>query len=128
MNLAVEQKETERQLEWLRKGVSAELVKCGFSVHSSGYMYLREAVTAVFRDEELLFGITKNLYPYIADKYATSACAVEKAIRQAINDVCKSGIPDCLRSVFSEEKKHLTNKEFIAVLVNEVKKVKINSL
>lgn len=128
MNLTVGEKQHKLQLELLRKKVCVELVKYGFHVHSVGYMYLREAVTAILQDEGLLFGITKNLYPYIADMYITSACAVEKGIRQAINEVCKKGIPDCLKNIFGEDKKHFTNKEFIAFVANEVKKSTPNGL
>ena len=54
------------------------------SSHIKGYMYLREAITMVVNDMELLSAVTKELYPSIAKKYNTTASRVERAIRHAI--------------------------------------------
>jgi two-component system response regulator (stage 0 sporulation protein A) len=44
----------------------------GVPAHIKGYQYLREAITMVINDMELLSGITKELYPGIAEKFNTS--------------------------------------------------------
>ncbi|MFB8735129.1 sporulation initiation factor Spo0A C-terminal domain-containing protein [Bacillus sp. SL00103] len=49
-----------------------------------GYLYLREAISMVYNDIELLGSITKVLYPDIAKKFNTTASRVERAIRHAI--------------------------------------------
>ncbi|MDM8231101.1 sporulation transcription factor Spo0A, partial [Clostridium butyricum] len=41
----------------------------GVPAHIKGYMYLREAITMVVNDMELLSAVTKELYPSIAKKY-----------------------------------------------------------
>ncbi|ETJ19741.1 Spo0A-like protein, partial [human gut metagenome] len=41
----------------------------GVPAHIKGYMYLREAITMVVNDMELLSAVTKELYPSIANKY-----------------------------------------------------------
>ncbi|MCI6188770.1 MAG: sporulation transcription factor Spo0A, partial [Clostridium sp.] len=56
----------------------------GVPAHIKGYMYLREAITMVVNDMELLSAVTKELYPSIAKKYNTTASRVERAIRHAI--------------------------------------------
>ena len=56
----------------------------GVPAHIKGYMYLREAITMVVNDMELLSAVTKELYPSIARKYNTTASRVERAIRHAI--------------------------------------------
>ena len=56
----------------------------GVPAHIKGYMYLREAITMVVNDMELLSAVTKELYPSIAKKYNTTASRVERAIRHEI--------------------------------------------
>lgn len=56
----------------------------GVPAHIKGYMYLREAITMVVNDMELLSAVTKELYPSIAKKYNTTASRVERAIRHAL--------------------------------------------
>src|SRR5699024_8333761 len=56
----------------------------GVPAHIKGYLYLREAITMVYNDIELLGAITKILYPDIAKAYNTTASRVERAIRHAI--------------------------------------------
>ena len=41
----------------------------GVPAHIKGYLYLREAITMVVNDVELLSAVTKELYPNIAKKY-----------------------------------------------------------
>ncbi|MDU1230329.1 MAG: sporulation transcription factor Spo0A, partial [Clostridium sp.] len=48
----------------------------GVPAHIKGYMYLREAITMVVNDMELLSAVTKELYPSIAKKYNTTASRV----------------------------------------------------
>ena len=43
----------------------------GVPAHIKGYMYLREAISMVVNDVELLSAVTKELYPSIAKKYNT---------------------------------------------------------
>lgn len=64
--------------------ITSIIHEIGVPAHIKGYMYLREAITMVVNDMELLSAITKELYPSIAKKYNTTASRVERAIRHAI--------------------------------------------
>src|SRR5690625_2846335 len=50
----------------------------GVPAHIKGYMYLREAITMVYNDIELLGSITKVLYPDIAKHFNTTASRVDR--------------------------------------------------
>ena len=53
----------------------------GVPAHIKGYLYLRDAITMVYHNVDLLGSVTKELYPEIARKYNTTASRVERAIR-----------------------------------------------
>ena len=68
----------------LDASITSIIHEIGVPAHIKGYMYLREAITMVYKDIELLGSITKVLYPDIAKKFNTTASRVERAIRHAI--------------------------------------------
>ena len=68
----------------LETEITSIIHEIGVPAHIKGYMYLREAITMVVNDMELLSAVTKELYPSIAKKYNTTASRVERAIRHAI--------------------------------------------
>ena len=68
----------------LETEITTIIHEIGVPAHIKGYMYLREAITMVVNDMELLSAVTKELYPSIAKKYNTTASRVERAIRHAI--------------------------------------------
>ena len=72
----------------------------GVPAHIKGYMYLREAITLVVNDIELLSAVTKELYPAIAKKYNTTASRVERAIRHAIEVAWSRGQVDTINKLF----------------------------
>ncbi|MGI6106384.1 MAG: sporulation initiation factor Spo0A C-terminal domain-containing protein [Lachnospiraceae bacterium] len=55
----------------------------GFRCDETGWSYLREAVLECLGKDELLYSVNKILYPIVAEKFGTSAAAVEKAIRRS---------------------------------------------
>ena len=63
-------------------------------------MHLREAITLVVNDIELLSTVIKELYPAIAKKYNTTASRVERAIRHAIEVVWSRGQVDTINKLF----------------------------
>jgi two-component system response regulator (stage 0 sporulation protein A) len=74
-----------RNVEWLDLRISELLHKIGVPPHMKGYLYLREAVRMVLDDDRLLAGgLTKRLYPMVAEKYQSSAGGVEAAIRNVL--------------------------------------------
>ena len=53
----------------LETEITSIIHEIGVPAHIKGYMYLREAITMVVNDMELLSAVTKELYPSIAKKY-----------------------------------------------------------
>ncbi|MGO4887089.1 sporulation transcription factor Spo0A [Anaerobacillus sp. MEB173] len=97
----------------------------GVPAHIKGYMYLREAITMVYNDIELLGSITKVLYPDIAKKFNTTSSRVERAIRHAIEVAWSRGNIDSISSLFgytvSVSKAKPTNSEFIAMVADKLR-------
>ena len=87
-----------------------------------GYEYLRYAIFTAFHDKDCLCGITKILYPAIADKFQTSAPRVERAMRHAIEVSCNRGDPKIIQSFFGNtlnpDKGKPTNSEFISKIAD----------
>ncbi|HLR75144.1 MAG TPA: sporulation transcription factor Spo0A [Virgibacillus sp.] len=97
----------------------------GVPAHIKGYMYLREAITMVYNDVELLGSITKVLYPDIAKKFNTTASRVERAIRHAIEVAWSRGNIESISALFgytvSVSKAKPTNSEFIAMVADRLR-------
>lgn len=97
----------------------------GVPAHIKGYMYLREAITMVVNDMELLSAVTKELYPSIAKKYNTTASRVERAIRHAIEVAWGRGQVDAINRLFGYtvhgDKGKPTNSEFIAIIADKLR-------
>lgn len=97
----------------------------GVPAHIKGYMYLREAITMVFNNIEILGSITKVLYPNIAEKYKTTPSRVERAIRHAIEVAWSRGNVDSISNLFgytvNSNKAKPTNSEFIAMVADKLR-------
>ena len=97
----------------------------GVPAHIKGYMYLREAITMVVNDMELLSAVTKELYPSIAKKYNTTASRVERAIRHAIEVAWGRGQIEAINRLFGYtvhgDKGKPTNSEFIAIIADKLR-------
>lgn len=97
----------------------------GVPAHIKGYLYLREAITMVYHDIELLGSITKILYPDIAKKFNTTASRVERAIRHAIEVAWNRGNIDSITELFgytiNVSKAKPTNSEFIAMVADKLR-------
>lgn len=97
----------------------------GVPAHIKGYLYLREAITMVYHDIELLGSITKILYPDIATKFNTTASRVERAIRHAIEVAWNRGNIDSITDLFgytiNVSKAKPTNSEFIAMVADKLR-------
>lgn len=106
----------------------------GVPAHIRGYQYIREAITLVYNDIEILNSITKGLYPTIAIKFKTTASRVERAIRHAIEIAWVRGNVETITKIFSYtisyNKSKPTNSEFIAMIADKLRlahRRKINS-
>lgn len=109
----------------LDASITGIIHEIGVPAHIKGYLYLREAISMVFNDIELLGSITKVLYPDIAKKYNTTASRVERAIRHAIEVAWSRGNIDSISSLFgytvSMSKAKPTNSEFIAMVADKLR-------
>ena len=101
------------------------LHEVGVPAHIKGYIYLREAIKLVIDDVELLGGITKTLYPMIAEKYNTTPSRVERAIRHAIEVAWNRGKVETIDKIFGytidQNKGKPTNSEFIAMVADKMR-------
>ena len=104
--------------------ISNIFLSLGIPAHIKGYQYLREAVRLVMEDSDRINRITKELYPSIARRFATSPSKVERAIRHAIEVAWSRGRVDTLNRAFGcrvaipEDKP--TNGEFIALVADKL--------
>ncbi|SDC00732.1 two-component system, response regulator, stage 0 sporulation protein A [Pelagirhabdus alkalitolerans] len=109
----------------LEASITNIIHEVGVPAHIKGYMYLREAITMIFNDIELLGSITKVLYPDIAKKYNTTSSRVERAIRHAIEVAWNRGNIDSISDLFgytiSNTKAKPTNSEFIAMVADHLR-------
>ncbi len=117
--------QTEAKPKNLDASITSIIHEIGVPAHIKGYLYLREAISMVFNDIELLGSITKVLYPDIAKKYNTTASRVERAIRHAIEVAWSRGNIDSISSLFgytvSMSKAKPTNSEFIAMVADKLR-------
>lgn len=109
----------------LESEITSIIHEIGVPAHIKGYMYLREAITMVVNDMELLSAVTIELYPSIAKKYNTTASRVERAIRHAIEVAWGRGQVDAINKLFGytihNEKGKPTNSEFIAIIADKLR-------
>ena len=96
----------------------------GIPAHIKGYQFLREGVRLVIEQPDRINRITKELYPSIARRYATSPSKEERAIRHAIEVAWSRGRVESLNRAFGcrvaipEDKP--TNGEFIALIADKL--------
>ncbi|WCN38944.1 sporulation transcription factor Spo0A [Aneurinibacillus uraniidurans] len=109
----------------LDQNITNIIHEIGVPAHIKGYLYLREAITMVYNDVELLGSITKILYPEIAKKFNTTASRVERAIRHAIEVAWNRGNMESIARLFgytvSNAKAKPTNSEFIAMVADKLR-------
>lgn len=109
----------------LENSITNILHEIGVPAHIKGYQYLRESITLVVNDMDMLNGITKELYPSVAAKYNTTPSRVERAIRHAIEVAWNKGRIDTINKFFGytihDEKGKPTNSEFIAMVADKIR-------
>jgi sporulation transcription factor Spo0A len=109
----------------LEQEITNIIHEIGVPAHIKGYMYLREAITMVVNNMELLSAVTKELYPSIAKKFNTTASRVERAIRHAIEVAWSRGQVETINKIFGytihNDKGKPTNSEFIAMVADKLR-------
>jgi two-component system response regulator (stage 0 sporulation protein A) len=109
----------------LESAITNIIHEIGVPAHIKGYIYLREAITMVVNNLELLSAVTKELYPSISRKFNTTPSRVERAIRHAIEVAWSRGRVDVINQLFGytihNVKGKPTNSEFIAMIADKLR-------
>ena len=107
--------------------VSEIIRQIGIPAHIKGYRYVRYAICLLVQDYSAYeVGITKVLYPAVAEEFSTTSSKVERAIRHAIEVGWERGDIEALHDYFGYtiqvSKGKPTNSEFIADRVLQERK------
>ncbi len=109
----------------LEKDITSIIHEVGVPAHIKGYQYLRDAITMVVEDMDLLGAVTKELYPAIAKRNNTTPSRVERAIRHAIEVAWNRGRIETINNLFGytvhNDKGKPTNSEFIAIIADKLR-------
>ncbi len=109
----------------LQISITKTLHELGVPSHIKGYQYIREGISLVYQNPEIIGGITKELYPEIAKKYTTTVSRVERAIRHAIEVSWNRGNWQLMEDIFGYsvdiEKAKPTNSEFIVTIADKLR-------
>lgn len=118
-------KEEEGKKNDLEMDITNIIHEVGVPAHIKGYQYLRDAITMVVDDMDLLGAVTKELYPAIAKRNNTTPSRVERAIRHAIEVAWNRGRIETINSLFGytvhNDKGKPTNSEFIAIIADKLR-------
>lgn len=85
---------------YIREKTTSCLLEIGVPANLQGFKYMRDAILYIVRDPRYKRGVTKRLYPMIADKYEVSVSVVERAIRHAIEVACTRGTIATINRMF----------------------------
>ena len=103
--------------------ISKLLHDLGMPSHIKGYQYIRDSIELMYNNNDM-GGITKEVYPYIADKYKTTPSRVERAIRHAIEVSWARGDYDLMEEIFGHsvdfDRAKPTNSEFLATVTDKI--------
>lgn len=109
----------------LQISVTKILHELGVPSHIKGYQYIREGILLIYNNSEIIGGITKELYPEIANKYDTTVSRVERAIRHAIEVSWNRGDWELMEEIFGHsvdiDKAKPTNSEFIVTVADKLR-------
>ncbi|MDO4816347.1 MAG: sporulation initiation factor Spo0A C-terminal domain-containing protein [Bacillota bacterium] len=104
--------------------ISQTLRELGMPANLLGYQYLRFAIYSAVRKPEILRAITKQLYPYVAGEFHTTAGSVERAMRYAVEVVWNRGNIETLEKYFGytvdPNRGKPTNSEFVSQIVDKL--------
>lgn len=104
--------------------ISEIFISIGIPPHIKGYGYLREGIKMTIEKPYMINSVTKELYPSIAKKFATTPSKVERAIRHAIEVAWNRGRIDAISAIFGSRiylgSEKPTNSEFIALVADKL--------
>ena len=109
----------------LQVSITKILHELGIPSHIKGYGYIREAVSIIFENPDVIGGITKELYPALAIKFNTTVSRVERAIRHAIEVSWNRGNLDFMEELFGFsvdiDRAKPTNSEFVVTIADKLR-------
>ena len=109
----------------LQISITKILHELGLPSHIKGYQYIREGISIIYNNPDVVGGITKELYPEIANKFDTTVSRVERAIRHAIEVSWNRGNWDLMEEIFGHsvdiDKAKPTNSEFIVTVADKLR-------
>ena len=109
----------------LQIAVTNVLHELGVPSHIKGYSYIRESIMEIFFNPDMIGGITKELYPKIAQEFNTTVSRVERAIRHAIEVSWNRGNWDLMQEIFGYsvdiDRAKPTNSEFIVTVADKLR-------
>ncbi len=115
----------------LQIAITNILHELGVPSHIKGYSYIRSGIMEVFKNPTIIGGITKELYPKIADDFNTTVSRVERAIRHAIEVSWNRGNWDLMQDIFGYsvdiDRAKPTNSEFIVTVADKLRLEYVNS-
>lgn len=116
---------SELSIDKLELTVTNIIHQIGIPAHIKGYQYVRYAIITVVLEPEIINAVTKQLYPHIAEHFASTPSRVERAIRHAIEVAWDRGDIDVLNSYFGytihNGRGKPTNSEFIAMIADKLR-------
>ena len=108
----------------LQISITKILHELGIPSHIKGYQYIREGIGIIYEHPETIGGITKELYPELAEKFDTTVSRVERAIRHAIEVSWNTGNWELMEEIFGHsvdiDKAKPTNSEFIVTIADKL--------
>lgn len=109
----------------LQMSITKILHELGIPSHIKGYQYIREGISIIYERPETIGGITKELYPELANKFDTTVSRVERAIRHAIEVSWNRGNWNLMEEIFGHsvdiDKAKPTNSEFIVTIADKLR-------
>lgn len=124
-NRKFERKNIDLHRNNLQVSITKILHELGIPSHIKGYQYIREGIGIIYDRPETIGGITKELYPELANKFDTTVSRVERAIRHAIEVSWNRGSWDLMEDIFGHsvdiDKAKPTNSEFIVTIADKLR-------
>lgn len=115
---------SKRKPSSLEEKISEIFIAIGIPPNIKGYTYMREGIKMTVERPYIINSVTKELYPSIAKKFATTPSKVERAVRHAIEVAWNRGRIEAINAIFGARiylgQEKPTNSEFIALVADKL--------
>lgn len=97
----------------------------GIPSHIRGFQYIRDGILMMYKSNNTINYITKDIYPELAIKYNTTPSRVERAIRHAIEISWNRGDMDLMDEIFANSlnlnRDKPTNAEYLTTISDRLR-------